>query len=137
MKTNFLEKSEVYFPYVAALLFFFTNKLQISFVWYFIIAVLLGFYFFPVRLFTGNIFDNKILKNRLVFFLSCFILAGIISYSAILCFVNDNELMRNLMNVFSILNFLFLIYYFVIDKKIRLFFLHFGFVILSAVVLGL
>jgi len=136
MKENFLVKFEVTIPYFLGILFFFTVKQQIPSFIYFILTILLGLYFFPVRFFISSNIDVNIIKNKLPFLFSCFILSVILCFSIIFVFT-DFKLLRNLMVVFSILNFSIMIYYYLMDKRSRIFIVHLGFLFLSSAILAL
>lgn len=135
MKTNIILRVEIILPYLAALMFFMMSKLQFSSAWYFIFAALMALYFFPLRLLIHAITKEKTLKDRIVFFLSSVLISIILALSAIYSFADSIEILRIILIIFCILNFLFLVYYFIMDKNISFLILHVGIAVLAVVML--
>jgi hypothetical protein len=124
--TDRLLTTEVYFPYIAAVLFFFTLKLQLPVLVYLITGIIIGIYFSAVRLFVkekpaGNVFH----------FSSSLFCAFIIGFTMIYLLYPESGFVHLVLIISGLVSFAGTLYIHFTNKSARLFFLMFGFSLLT------
>jgi len=135
MKTSTIKKIEPVLVILISLVGFFTLKDVIPSGLYFIMATLVGLYFFPVRIFMngkGAIKDNQ---NKVGFLITSITISLLLFLSIVAFYLPESELFRNILIIVSFINLGQFVYY-LWDKRTYTFaVLHFCTAIISAVVL--
>ena len=109
-------KYENFLPIFLGILYFFTIKLNILGIFYCIFAITFAFYFCPVRvIFTGK--DKQLeTKDKIVdTILSC-LFAVLISFSVVLFYIPEFQLIRNVVAVTGIILFVSFLYFVIKDE---------------------
>ena len=136
MKNSTLYKFEFLLPILASILYFFAVKQIIPKTLYVIFASITGVYFFPVKLLFDKTFSGKQLENKLTELISILIFSLLMVFPIILLFDKANITLKISVDLLSIINVLFAIYYSVIDNRKKTFVTHLGFTVLTAAILG-
>lgn len=78
---------------------------------YLVIAVLVGIYFFPVKLYMGNELLNASNRKRVALILSYFVISNIIILTALTVYLDGEGFIHNTILIYSIINLVFLLYF--------------------------
>jgi len=122
-----LMKYEVFIPYFAAILFQLTIKLHLPSYCYIIPSVILGLYFFPVRILF---FDNT--QNRTFFFLTSWLFASIFGLTSVYILNPDLRVIYVSLLFAGLICFPIMYFAYAFKTDIKIFFLLFGFSLLAS-----
>lgn len=123
---KYLKRIDFFFPFVASFIVFLAAKDHIDTVVYLILAIVLSFYFFPMKL----IVDSQ--EKKWFQIVTSVLFANILILIAIYLINPELSVIRNMLGISSILCMVLLIYKHFFEKlSVRLFFLLLGFNILA------
>jgi hypothetical protein len=130
-----MKKIEPIIAIVLSLIGFLTIKEVLPLYLYFIIATLVGFYFFPVKLFITREKRHKGYKTPLGFMLTYNSISFLILFSIVVLYLPDSELFRNTFIVIAIINLGQFFFYIKDNKTIYVSVLHMCVALVSTVIL--
>lgn len=126
MKNSLVNKLDPIIAFLVFILFFLAKKEVYPNLVYFICAIIVALYFFPVKFFTPY-WKNEI-RNDLttIYFLSYFLISFIIALSVVLLYYQGSKTFYYIMVVASIINILLAYFYFLKKYPSYLFVIHFS-----------
>lgn len=122
---------------ILSVLYFFTIKNAIPSYIYLISALLLSFYFFPIKLFLGSALMKSSNTKKIIVLLSYFVISNIVAMTVLTAYNTDLEFIRTAIFIYSFLNLIFLFYFQFTESGSYNFILTCCTVILSAAVVGI
>ena len=130
------KKLEFLVPVAVSVLYFFTVKEIIPPLVYLFLAVLIGVYYFPIKLivFINNSKEAPA-RSKIQVMASSLIFSIILFLSIINLYLEESNSLKSIIGLFTIINFMGLIYYYVIEKNTHNFILHFCFLVLISALL--
>ncbi|TXE07466.1 hypothetical protein ES711_11920 [Gelidibacter salicanalis] len=100
-----------------SVLYFLTVKNVVPVVAYLVIAVISSIYFFPVKLFLGDAFDNTSKKKHILAALSYFVTSNIITLTASVFFQEESGFVHTTLGIYALINLGFLFYFYWTEKS--------------------
>lgn len=79
---------------------------------YLLIALIMSFYFFPIKLFLDKSLFTKPLKKKTIKVFSYFIIGNIIVFSALLLYIDGPGFFKNALFIYGMLNLILLFYFY-------------------------
>lgn len=99
-----------------SVMYFLTVKEALSASIYIVFALLVSLYFFPIKLLLGTVPVTISNKKKVIILFSYFIISGIIALTVLTRYEADFGLFRTTIAVYGLINFGFLIYFFVSEN---------------------
>ncbi len=137
MKKQTIARYEFSYPVMASVLYFLLEKHVLAEYWYLLFVSLMSIYFFPVKLLLNGNLSGIFHKNRMMELFSSLVFFIIGASSVIMVVVKNHHGLTITFEVFSIVNILLGLYYSTAGKQKDLFPTHFGFIVLTAAILGI
>lgn len=134
MNKQAIYKYEALIPVIAAFLFFFTRKVPLPNIYYSILVLLAGVWYFPVRVFYKSVFKGENLKGKIAKTVASIILSALLFLSVFLLFNPDHVFLKTIFQLLGILNVFLIFYFHFTNREARLFFIHLGFLLLTSAV---
>jgi O-antigen/teichoic acid export membrane protein len=134
MKKKTAYKYEILIPIIAAGLFFFTRKVPLPNIYYSILILLAGVWYFPVRVFYKSVFKGENLNGKIAKTVASIILSAIMFLSVFLLFNPGHIFVKTTFQLLAIVNVFFLYYFHFKNKDAQLFFIHLAFMFFTPVV---
>ncbi|MFO7827005.1 MAG: hypothetical protein R6V23_00170 [Bacteroidales bacterium] len=134
MKKSTLPLLESLMPLALAVLLFMAKKQVVSSTLYVAAAVMVSFYFFPLRLFVGGYLRVPAFQQKAMRGFASVILFEISAFSGVLLFAKTGHPLYLVTLVTGLINALLLVYFVVRNDDARLSLSHFGFMLLLAAV---
>ncbi len=122
---------------ILSVLYFLTIKNAIPNYIYLISALLVSFYFFPIKLFLGSSLMKFSNTKKIIVLLSYFVISNIVAMTVLTAYNSDLEFIRTAIFIYSFLNLVFLFYFHYTESAGYNFILTCCAVILSAAVVGI
>lgn len=96
---------------IVSILYFLMMKNSIHPFTHLIVAILVGLYFFPLKLFIRQNFSEYSKSNKVMAELSYFVISNVISLTALSSFLDPEGGIHNVIYIYGIINLIFLIYF--------------------------
>lgn len=94
-----------------SVLYFLTIKGFVPAIIYLILALLVSFYFFPVKLFLGSNLEKYSTNKKIIVLLSYFVIGNIIALTTLVASQADLKFVRTAIFIYGFVNIAFLIYF--------------------------